>query len=145
MKKFLFTILIIVFAQISAFSFGIDSTMATVMDSWKGCHIDQVIEQWGYPEEEKTIAGHKLYIWRTERTSTSSEYSETRTHSDKKGRTYYTTDTYGGGTELFTTERIIEVDDNNIVVKGQWSGNDLPFTFMGIAKKWLNPTYELKK
>ena len=145
MKKFLCLLLFMVSIQVCAFGFGVDSTMATVMDSWKGCHIDRVIDRWGYPTDEKTIAGHKLYIWKTERTETSSGYTETKEHQDSKGKTYYTTETYGGGTQVYTAERIIEVDENNIVVRGQWKGNDLPFTFVGIAKQWLNPAYQLNK
>ena len=125
MKKFLSVLLVLLCTAISVFAFGVDDTMSKVMDSWKGCHIDQVIDRWGYPTDEKTIAGHKLYIWKTERTVTTDGNSTTK--------------------EVYTAERIIEVDDNNIVIKGRWSGNDLPFTFMGVAKDWLNPTYELKK
>ena len=145
MKKILSILLIMFATTISAFAFGVDSTMSTVMESWKGCHIDKVIDVWGYPTEEKTVAGHKIYIWKTERTETTSEYTTTKKHTDKKGKTYYTTETYGGDTELLTTERILEVDDDNIVLKGKWSGNDLPFTFVGKAKQWLNPDYEIKK
>lgn len=145
MKKFLFTILIFPLIQISVFAFGVDSTMTTVIDSWKGCHIDKVIDRWGYPNEERNIAGHKLYIWKTERKVTTEEYTKTTPHTDKKGKTYYTTTTTGGNTEIYTTERILEVDENNMVVKGQYSGNDLPFTFVGKAKDWLNPSYVIKK
>ena len=145
MKKFLSIILLMFSMQVSTFAFGVDSTMTTVMDSWKGCHIDKVIDRWGYPTEEKTIAGHKIYIWKTERTVTTSEHTTTTPHTDSKGKTYYTTNTYGGGTEVYTSERILEVDDNNIVIKGKYSGNDLPFTFMGVAKDWLNPDYPINK
>jgi len=145
MKKFLSILFLLIVTTASVFAFGVDSTMSTVMDSWKGCHIDKVIDRWGYPTDEKTVAGHKIYIWKTERTETESEYTETKAHKDKKGRTYYTTETYGGSTQVYTSERILEVDDNNIVVRGKWSGNDLPFTFVGIAKQWLNPTYDLKR
>ncbi len=145
MKKILNILLMLLITTVSAFAFEVDSTMATVMDSWKGCHIDKVIDRWGYPTEERNFAGHKLYVWRTERVVTSSEYTTTKPHTDKKGRTYYTTETHGGGTEIYTAERIVEVDENNIVVRGKWSGNDLPFTFVGVAKQWLNPTYELRK
>ena len=145
MKKIFFVLLFLVSVQIASFAFGVDSTMSTVMDSWKGYNIDKVIDRWGYPTDEKTIAGRKLYIWKTERKVTTSEYTTTKPHTDKKGRTYYTTSTTGGDTEVYTTERILEVDDNNNVIKGKYSGNDLPFTFMGVAKEWLNPTYELKK
>ena len=145
MKKILSILFVLLATAISTFALGVDNTMSVVMDSWKGCHIDKVIDRWGYPTDEKTVAGHKLYIWKTERTVTTSESTTTKAHKDSKGRTYYTTDTYGGNTEIYTSERILEVDDNNIVIRGKWSGNDLPFTFVGIAKNWLNPTYELKK
>ena len=145
MKKILSILFIILCTSASVLAFGVDSTMKTVMDSWKGCHIDKVIDRWGYPTEEKTVAGHKLYIWKTERTVTTSASTTTKPHTDKKGRTYYTTSTYGGNTEIYTTERTIEVDENNLVVRGTYGGNDLPFTFMGVAKDWLNPTYELAK
>jgi len=145
MKKILSILFVMISTMVSVFAFGVDSTMSVVMDSWKGCHIDKVIDRWGYPTDEKTFAGHKLYIWKTERVVTSSEYTTTKPHTDKKGRTYYTTETSGGNTEVYTSERILEVDDNNIVIRGKWSGNDLPFTFVGVAKQWLNPTYELKK
>ena len=145
MKKLLILLFVTLMFPISVFGFGVESTMNTVMDSWKGCDIDQVIERWGYPNEEKTIAGHKLFIWKTERTVTSEPTTTTTPHKDKKGKTYYTTSSYGGGTTLYTTERIIEVDENNKVIKGKYSGNDLPFTFMGVAKEWLNPSYDLKK
>ena len=145
MKKFLGLFLAFISIQVCTFAFGVDSTMTTVIDSWKGYHIDKVIDRWGYPNEEKTIAGHKLYVWKTERTVTTSESTTTTPHKDKKGNTYYTTSTYGGDTEIRTTERILEVDDNNIVIRGQYSGNDLPFTFVGVAKDWLNPAYPIRK
>ena len=145
MKKFLCSLFVILTAQICTFAFGVDSTMSAVMDSWKGCHIDKVIDRWGYPTDEKTVAGHKLYIWKTERTVTTSETTTTKPHTDKKGRTYYTTQSYGGNTQVYTSERTIEVDDNNIVIRGKWSGNDLPFTFVGVAKQWLNPESPLNR
>lgn len=145
MKKIFYALFLILATQIAVFAFGVDSTMSVVMDSWKGHHIDDVIGRWGYPTEERNIAGHKLYVWKTERTVTTSETTRTTPHTDKKGRTYYTTSTSGGNTEIYTTERILEVDDNNIVIKGQYGGNDLPFTFMGIAKDWVNPDYPIKR
>jgi len=145
MKKFLSIIFLLIITAIPVFAFGVDSTMSTVMNSWMGCHIDRVIDRWGYPTDEKTIAGHKLYIWKTERVVNNEAYTTTKEHTDSKGRTYYTTETYGGDKQIYTSERIIEVDSNNIVINGKWSGNDLPFTFVGVAKQWLNPTYSLNK
>ena len=145
MKKIFFTLLLTCFTVLSTFAFGVESTMNTVMNSWQGCHIDKVINRWGYPTEERNVAGHKLYVWKTERVESSSGYSETKEHKDKKGNTYYTTENYGGGTEVYRTERILEVNENNIVIRGQYSGNDLPFTFMGKAKDWLNPEYNMPR
>ena len=145
MKKLLCTLLVVLSVQAATFAFGIESTMTTIMNSWEGCHIDQVINRWGYPTEERNVAGHKLYVWKTERVVTTPQETTTKPHTDKKGRTYYTSSTYGGETEVYTSERILEVNDQGIVIRGQYSGNDLPFTFMGKGKEWLNPTYPIKK
>lgn len=145
MKKILGILLLMVCLSASVFAFGVDSTMKVVMDSWMGCHIDQVIDRWGYPTEEKTIAGHKLYYWTETRVVENSVDSHTTVTKDKKGHKHYDTYTTGGDTTVYTATRIIEVDDKGIVIKGQYSGNDLPFTFMGKAKDWLNPTYQFQK
>ena len=145
MKKILCLLMTFLAIQVCTFAFGVDSTMSVVMDSRKGQNINKVIDRWGYPTEEKTIAGRKLYVWKTERVVTSSEYTTTKPHTDKKGRTYYTTETHGGGTQIYTSERTIEVDENNNVVRGTWGGNDLPFTFMGVAKDWMNPNYDYRR
>ena len=89
MKKILSILFLLLATTISAFAFGVDSTMGTVMDSWKGSHIDKVIDRWGYPTDEKTVAGHKLYIWKTERTESSSGYTGTKAHKDKKEEILY--------------------------------------------------------
>lgn len=145
MKKILLTLLFMLVAQVTVFAFGVDSTMTTVINSWIGQNINSVIDRWGYPNETREFDGHKLYVWKTERTVTSSEHTETKPHTDKKGRTYYTTTTTGGETTVYTTERILEVDENGNVVRGKYSGNDLPFTFMGVAKDWLNPNYPMPR
>ena len=134
MKKIFGILLIMLATTISAFGLGVDKTMSTIMNSWKGCHIDRVMDQWGYPTEIKTAAGQKFYIWRTENNESLSAYTKPVSDTNEKKNK-----------KLFVMERIMEVDDQNIVVHGKWSGNDLPFTFIGVAKHWLNPEYELKK
>ena len=37
------------------------ATMDGIMHSWEGAPLDAVIAQWGYPDQEQEIAGHKLY------------------------------------------------------------------------------------
>ena len=82
MKKFIATFLTLVLLETGVFAFGVESTMTTIINSWKGYSIDSVIDRWGYPTEEKVIAGHKLFIWKTERVVTTDEYTTTKAHKD---------------------------------------------------------------
>ena len=93
--------------------------MNRIMDSWIGEHIDSVINIWGYPSSEKTIAGHSLYIW--------------------DNGTALTENAWGTALlEQQSCSRIFEVDKNNIIVKWQWKGVDCPATYC-TSKKWVNP------
>jgi hypothetical protein len=48
---------------VAAWSF---ETMREHLATWHGHSIDQVIEQWGFPSDEKTIVGRQLVYWRFE-------------------------------------------------------------------------------
>ncbi len=63
MKRFLISILVLLLVSLSAEAFGIKKTMETIMDSWVGESINSVIKYWGYPTNEKTMAGRTLYYW----------------------------------------------------------------------------------
>ena len=63
MKKFLIVLFIITFFPTVSFAIGTKDTMNRIMDSWIGENIETVIDHWGYPTQEKTIAGKKLYYW----------------------------------------------------------------------------------
>ena len=60
MKKILAGLFILFVCQISVYA---DTAMSRVMGSWQGENIDTVIKYWGYPNDEKNIAGHKLLYW----------------------------------------------------------------------------------
>ena len=58
MKKVLTVLLMSLIFQSFVYA---DTVMNRVMNSWKGESIDVVIKHWGYPNDEKNIAGHKCF------------------------------------------------------------------------------------
>lgn len=83
--------------------------MQRIMSSWVGSDINQVIERWGFPNEEKVINGRKIYIW-----NNSSEISATK----------------------WNCTRTLEVDQNNTVKSWEWQGNNCPYVEWGQYKSW---------
>lgn len=59
MQKILFAVTIM--AAVSGCASHVD--LNAVITSWKGSHIDVAIKELGNPNMEKTILGHKIYIW----------------------------------------------------------------------------------
>lgn len=93
-------------------------TMNRVITSWKGATIDDAIKAWGYPSEEKVIAGHKLYLWQEDN---GVEISGGFWPGAKK---------WGGqSAEHKYCNRILEVDSNGTIIGGQWNGTDCPKLF----------------
>ena len=135
MKKILLTAVCLL---IPVSPFAYDSFMDKCMNSWVGYPLNSVIKKWGYPDSDKNIAGHKLYIWERSRTVQNSSYETTKERKDSKGRTYYETYTSGGSTEVEYCRRIIEVDENDNVTSGQWKGNDCPIMYF-TGQDWVNP------
>ena len=119
MKKLILTILLMTLIPTVSFAIGTKDTMKRIMDSWIGVNLETVIEHWGYPTQEKIIAGKKLYYW----INRSYEVS---------GNQYVV---YGGESSC---NRILEVDKNNNVIKWQWEGNSCPATYF-TGKKFVNP------
>lgn len=109
--------------------------MDRVMSSWQGAPIDAVIAQWGYPQQEQTIAGHKLYRWfytKTVMTPTTATSTVTPI-----GRTAIVNTTISGG-DILTGDctRTLEVDQNNVVIRWEWSGNNCPFADVFEYSNW---------
>ena len=138
MKKNIILLLVFLLMPISAQAFGIKKTMATIMDSWGGESIDAVIKCWGYPTNEKTMAGKTLYYWDWEYTVRNPAYTnaQANTYGNTTNINAYT---YGGGTRNVYCNRILEVDDSGRVTSWQYSGNNCPYTQAYIYKKWMNP------
>ena len=120
-KKFLIIVLLITFSAIPAFA-GMKSTMNKLMESWTGENIESVIELWGSPTEIKTTDNGKIYYWNKSRDIVMGGFS-----------IYMSA--YGGTS---TCNKSFEVDENNIIIKGNWSGNACPMTYREI-KKYVNP------
>jgi len=90
-------------------------TMDGIMRSWQGAPLDAAIAQWGYPDQEQVIAGHKLYRWYYTKTAT---LPATTTGTVNQINTaYMNATTYGGGTVVGNCTRTLEVDEHNIVVR----------------------------
>lgn len=98
-----------------------DSAMSRVMNSWQGVHVDTVIKSWGYPNDEKNIAGHKLLYW----------------YNDQNPK-YIQTSSYTGTVQQYYCTRIFEVDEYNIVTSWQYEGNACP-NFYFTCQDWVNP------
>jgi hypothetical protein len=119
MKKILLVVLVLFLVQTSSFAVGSKDTMGKIMSSWKGEHIDTVINKWGYPTSEKKFTEHTLYVWDSGNVLV----------EDLLGITY---------TQRPSCTRTFEVDSNNVIIKGAWEGVACPITRRA-AKKWVNP------
>lgn len=114
------------------------SGMNGIMSSWVGTDIDRAVAQWGYPHEQRKFDEITFYVW----------------HHNKSGFTPATenriTDLHGSVSATYTTsgayevhgscDRILEVDDNNIVIKWEWRGNKCPLIESMEYSQWRNKT-----
>ena len=132
MKKFI----LVCFLLIPLSACAWESFMDKCIKSWIGYPLDSVMERWGYPDSEKNIAGKKLYIWETYDTDVDYIGGTSITTTDNKGRE--TTFSMGGVPQTEYCIKTLETDNNNIVVNGQWKGNDCPKFYM-LGKKYVNP------
>lgn len=132
MKKFILICLLLVSTSAYAWETYIDKCIK----SWVGYPLDALIKQWGYPEEEKSIAGKKLYIWIDYDYDTNTNASGISiSKTDTKGRE--TVFSIGGETIVDYCKKTIEVDENNVILNGSWKGNNCPLLYGW--KKLMNP------
>ena len=123
MKRYFVTALLVFLLSACSGGFG---TMDRIMTSWEGATLDQVISQWGYPHGQQKFAGRTIYIW--DRNTTLTLPATTTGTVNVIGNTaYINTTTTGGRTSNWSCRRILEVNDNNIVIAWQWGGNNCPF------------------
>lgn len=132
MKKIILISLLLV--PLNAYAF--ESFMDKCIKSWVGYPLDSVINKWGYPNYDRTIAGKKLYVWETYDEDIDYRGGFTIAATDKKGNE--TSFTSGGVPKLEYCIKTLEVDKNNIIINGHWEGNDCPKFYL-IGKKFVNP------
>ncbi len=113
------------------------STMNGIVSSWEGQHIDSVISQWGYPDEQRDLRGRTLYIWQHNK-SFYIPQSSTTTGSIYGNSLYARTSYSGGYTMHGSCTRILEVDQRGCVVRWEWSGNNCPFLEVFGYSNWRN-------
>ena len=98
-----------------------ETTMSRVMNSWQGEDIDIVFKYWGYPSDEKNIAGHKLLYW-----------------YQNQSPIYMQTSAYTGTVTQSYCTRILEINGQNKVSSWQYEGNSCP-NFYFTSRSWVNP------
>jgi hypothetical protein len=100
--------------------------MDGIMRSWVGAPLDAAIAQWGYPDQEQEIAGHKLYRWFYTKSGVLPS-TTTGTVTQMGTAAFLNATTSGGGTLVGNCTRTLEVDEHNIIVRWEWKGNNCPF------------------
>ena len=113
--------------------------MDNIMQSWQGASVDEVISQWGFPHEERRVAGRKILIWHRNVQAVMPAAATTYGSANVIGNTafYSGTTTYSGARVISgSCVRMLQVDDDNKVVRGQWEGNNCPFLEMGPYSNW---------
>ena len=116
MKKIL---LVLFLFAVSNLAVRAESFMQKAIDSWVGYSIDDVIDAWGFPTDEKEIAGRKLIYWKNNHYKVSGSYSD-----------------FSGG-EYFCN-RVFEVDKDNKILSARYRGNSCPLMYM-TGKRYVNP------
>lgn len=116
MKKILYLLLFLVIS--TPVIFASSSFSEKMMNSWLGYSISNLIDCWGYPTEEKTIANKHIFIWNTNY----SVYVPQRTTSNVVYNNVYS-NSYGGYNVNYYCKRTIEVNKDNTIIAWQQDGN----------------------
>ena len=132
MKKIIIILCLLLF---SASVYAWETYMDKCIKSWIGYPLDDLMKQWGYPDDEMNVAGKKLYVWIDYDYDTNIETGGVSiSKTDKKGRE--TVFSFGGEPVVNYCKKTIEADENNIIINGSWKGNSCPLIYGG--KKWIN-------
>lgn len=111
-------------------------TMDGIMSSWYGAPLDEVIAQWGYPNQKQSFGGtDTTYLW-FDSASYTMPTNTTGTVNVVGNMAYINTTTTGGGTLSGNCTRALTVDKKNIVIGTRWEGNDCPFAELLKYANW---------
>lgn len=141
MKKFfkniICTLLFIQFLSIGSVFAKNNDFMEKALNSWVGYNINDVIDHWGFPTEEKTIANRHIYIWG----KSWSQYVPQTTNSTINRTGCYSTVnsySYGGYTVNLYRNITFEVNNKNNIISWHWEGNAFPKNYKK-GKELVNP------
>lgn len=132
MKKGILLFLCILFCSSLTLASTKDN-IEKVRASWIGENIDNLINQWGYPTKEKTIAKKHLYIWESDRIK---KYVTNRTGF------------VGDSSYYIYCDKIVEIDSKNNIVSMQFKGDNCSVstkTFKAMANPEHNYSIEQKE
>lgn len=116
MKKILYIVLLM---TIICLPVKAEEFMERALNTWVGYTVNDVIAVWGYPKEEKVIAGRRLFYW-------------TNSHYSVSGNQY---GVYGGE---YYCNKILEVNKKNKITSWQYEGNSCP-SFYFTGSSLVNP------
>ena len=142
MKKYFLFVMLIILININPCYAGTKSFMETALNSWLGYNVNDIINYWGYPTAEKSVAGRKLYVWQTSNSIYIPQNSHSNVSSYGYGYANVNTQTYGGYSINTYCNKTIEVDKNNKIINWEWEGNDCPGTYIR-GKKLVNPQNDI--
>ncbi len=91
----------------------------TILNSWIGHDINDLVNKWGYPDSFIAPDGNKVYVFSNSRSFRRPMY--TSMGYDAFGNA--TATTTGGGTATSWCKTYFEVDQNNKIIKWRWEGN----------------------
>lgn len=126
---------------ISATMVFAESFNEKMLNSWVGYSINDVIDRWGFPTKEKTIADRHVYIWTKSRKVyvPRNSYGTTYKYGNVSSRN---SSSSGGYYETYSCTRSFEVDKDNMIINGFYEGNDCFSTYL-LGKKLVNPQNDL--
>lgn len=113
--------------------------MDRIMSSWVGATTNEVIQQWGYPHEERVVVGRRLLVWNRNVQATFPSVATTTGTATRLGNTTTfnaTTTVPSSSTSTWSCTRILEIDDRNAVIAWQWEGNNCPVMEAGSYSNW---------
>lgn len=115
---------------------GTTALMDGIMSSWRGASLSDVVQQWGLPSQEMKISGQRYYVWNYQKTAFIPQTSTTTGAITNSGVINTQTMTSGGFALSGNCERVLQVDQNDVVIGGSWRGNNCPFMEAFEYKDW---------
>lgn len=137
MKKIIYTLIISMLLVLPA-NAGSKEFMKKCLDSWLGYTTNDIIAVWGYPSEERTIAGKHLLYWNSSSSAYIPQTSYSNVHNYHKNTANVYTNTFGGYTVTETCNKTMEVDNSGKIINWEWTGDACPGSYM-TGKKFVNP------